>query len=97
MFFSFLENNWCLECQKKIDIEKSVKTLDKLKISIDETKSKSSDKNQELFEIYTAFCDIMSQLTTLLGPNCEIVIENENFLRVILYRLFGNKSITVQT
>ena len=66
-----------------------------MKISIDEIKSKSAGNDQDLFEMYTAFCDIMNQLTTLLGPNCEIVIENEGFLRIILYRLFGNKSLTV--
>ena len=75
-----------------MNVEEMIKKLDEIKKSIDEKKIDSASPSCNLNDTYAAFCKNMGRLTTILGPNCEIVVENENFLRKLLSKLFGNKS-----
>ena len=87
----YFENGLCLDCQKKMNVEEMTKKLEDIKKSINENKT-TSDSDYNLNDTYAAFCKNMGKLTTILGPNCEIVVENEDFLRKLLSKLFGNKS-----
>ena len=88
----YFENGLCLDCQKKINVEEMIKKLDKIKKTIDENQIESASPSCNWKNTYAAFCKNMGKLTTILGPNCEIVVENEDFLRKLLPKLFGNKS-----
>jgi hypothetical protein len=74
-----------------MNVEEMTKKLEEIKKSINENKT-TSDSDYNLNDTYAAFCKNMGKLTTILGPNCEIVVENEDFLRKLLSKLFGNKS-----
>ena len=88
----YFENGLCLDCQKKMNVEEMMKKLEDIKKSINENKTTSDSSNYNLIDTYADFCKNMGKLTTILGPNCEIVVENEDFLRKLLSKLFGNKS-----
>ena len=88
----YFQNGLCLDCKKKINVQEMIKKLDEIKKSIDENKTASADPSCNLADAYAAFCKNMGKLTTILGPNCEIVVENENFFRKLICKLFGNKS-----
>ena len=88
----YFENGICSDCKNKMNVEKMIDRLDNIKQQIDENKIKAVNSKEDLAEIYDKFCDNMAQLTTILGPNCELVVENEHFFRSLLCKLFGNKT-----
>ena len=87
----YFENGLCLKCRKTINMEAMNEKLDVIKKSIEENKNKCLNLDDKWMENYVNFCENTTKLTTILGPNCEIVIENDLFFRALLQKLFGNK------
>ena len=89
-----IENGLCLECQKPLKIEKMTEKLDLIQKSMEKNKNECClNSNEKVMEIYAEFCKNLAELTTLLGPHCEIAIENDSFFRALLLKMFGNKSV----
>ena len=89
------ENGFCLDCKTKMDVKAMIGKLDDIKQNIDGIKTRITNSKEKLEEIYIDFCESMAQLTSILGSNCAIVIENELLFRSFLCKLFGNKSDTL--
>ena len=44
--------------------------------------------------IYERHSQLHNELSSLLGPNCLLMIESNDFFRALLSRLFGNRALT---
>ena len=88
----FFYNEYCLNCNMKLNVEEMILKLGEIKTSLKENTKKFESKDENLTGVYNDLCNNSDDLTKLLGPNCEIVVENGDFLRVVLCKLYGNKT-----
>jgi len=88
----YFYNEYCLNCNMKLNVEEMILKLGEIKTSLKENTKKFESKDENLTGVYNDLCNNSDDLTKLLGPNCEIVVENGDFLRTVLCKLYGNKS-----
>ena len=67
-------------------------TIGGIKRSIEKNKEDFFNKNINLHQIYVDVCNNTDNLTRILGPNCDIAVENVDFLTRIMFKLYGNKT-----
>ena len=90
--FEYFYNEYCLNCKTKLNVEEMILKFGEIKTSIKENTKKFESKDENFTEAFADLCNNSDHLTKLLGPNCEIVVKNGDFLRTVLCKLYGNKS-----